>query len=404
VVTRTPRFDLEVDASSTATAMRLAELALAEEPITPQVADALLADLKLPVTVRGLREIVSLGHRAEGTDREVQKSARLLAEGRFREAADPRSVRPGAGLAVLVCDARYALYALGQPTPPERMPAMAEEGPAILCWREGSDRSYLVLRYNSPAERREAAATLIAILDLLPNRQMLVGDLHQHSNRSDGTGDPEEMFFETVSHFTDFHTLTDHNTVAGAQAIAQELPSWGMDYPFFVGEEVTLDDAHMVAVDPNGLVDWKGDPMAVLKRIHDSGAVAILAHPDFPTSAFQDVFHRNPFARPEMNAFQHNPQWYADWKRKGTIPPMVEVTDTHDMSLAMPTRAIVFAHEATTASIKQALFDGNCCAWTPDGPKGPDRITRVVWALISDREYYEDQQLRRMAARVLQLK
>jgi hypothetical protein len=396
VLARTSRFDLDVAAPTTQAALRLAELALEETPITPLVADEILACLKPPVRVRGIRDLVNAASAAPTLLPAIKQSAALVAEGQFDDAAKAAS---GAALA---CDAGRALYAVGTQAPPDKAPPLPDKGPAIACWSEGPERRYLLLQYDSPAARREAAATLTAILDLLPGRQMLVGDLHQHSNVSDGTGDPQEMFFQTVSHFTDFHALTDHDTITGAQAIAADLPSWGLDYPFLIGEEVTRDFAHIVAIDPAATVDPKGEPNEVVKRIHDSGAVAILAHPwDTP---FQKTYRKNPFAQPKMDAFQYNPEWYAEWQRKGSIPPMVEVTDTHDMSLAWPYRAIVFAEQAAPASIKKALLEGNCCAWTPIGPKGPDRITRVVWALISDREYYEEQQLARLVQRATALK
>lgn len=401
VRTHTSRFDLEVDAPNEQAAIRLAEMALTEEPITPQAAESLFAALEPPVTVTGIQSLMNLVSQAGPLTPALKRSASLLAEGRFDDAVKAMQTAPPVSAAVIGCDGRRTLYALMTRTPPDKTPFVPGKGSAIACWSEGADRHYLLLQYDGEPGRREAAATVIAMLDLLPGRQMLVGDLHQHSNVSDGMGDPEEMFFQTVSHFTDFHALTDHNTTRGADAIAKALPSWGIDYPFLVGEEVTEDYAHIVAIDPAAEVDWRGEPMEVLKRIHDSGAVAILAHPW--STKFQEIFHKNPFARPEMNAFQYNGDWYADWKRKGTVPPMVEVTDTHDMSLAWPYRGIVLAEAATPAGIKQALLAGNCCAWTPTGPRGPEAITRIVWALMSDREYYEGQQLRRMAQRVMTL-
>jgi hypothetical protein len=401
VRTHTSRFDLEVDAPNEQAAIRLAEMALTEAPITPQAAESLFAALEPPVSVTGIQSLMSTISQAGPLMPALKRSASLVAEGRFDDAVKAMQVATPPLAAVIGCDGRRTLYALMTRMPPEKPPFVSGKGSAIASWSEGPNQHYLLLQYDSEAARRDAAATLIAILDLLPGRQMLVGDLHQHSNVSDGMGDPEEMFFQTVSHFTDFHSLTDHNTIRGAEAVAKELPSWGIDYPFFVGEEVTEDYAHIVAIDPAAEIDWRGEPMEVLKRIHDSGAVAILAHPW--DTKFQETFHKNPLARAEMNAFQYNPDWYAEWKRKGTIPPMVEVTDTHDMSLSWPYRGIVFAEAAAPASIKQALLAGKCCAWTPSGPKGPDAVTRVVWALISDRQYYEGQQLRRLAQRVTTL-
>jgi len=396
---RTSQFSLDIDAPSESAAIGLMAMALKNEPVTPRVVDSILADLRPPVAVRGLRGLM----RAVGASGELlsmlKRSAALAADGRFAEARSALDGTPAA--AVVDCNSLHTLYALGTRNVPNRAPILPAGRAAIVCWSEGPGRTYVLVRYDGPAARREAALTLVALLDLLPGRQMLVGDVHQHSNISDGMGEPQEMFFQTVSHFTDFHALTDHNTIRGAEAIAKELPSWGLRYPFLIGEEVTTDFAHIPAIGPNGEVSPKGEPMEVLKRIHDSGAVAILAHPW--STSFQDVFRRDPFARREMTAFQYNPAWYAAWKRNGAIPPMVEVTDTHDMSLAWPYRAIVFPNEVTPAGIKQALFDGDCCAWTPGGPRGSERVTRVVWALMSDRQYYEGQQLRRLAQRVMEL-
>ena len=67
--------------------------------------------------------------------------------------------------------------------------------------------------------------------------------------------------------------------------------------------------------------------------------------------------------------------------------------------------AVVSRSRASQEAIDGASCrdDIHCCAWTPVGPKGPDRVTLVVWALMADREYYEQQQLARLARRVVEL-
>lgn len=86
------------------------------------------------------------------------------------------------------------------------------------------------------------------------------GDLHLHSNASDGTRTPAEVIAEAVSRGLAYVALTDHDTVAGIAAAAAEvkrLQDAGMAVPVFIpGVELSVhfdgQEIHLLAYFPAG--------------------------------------------------------------------------------------------------------------------------------------------------------
>ena len=111
---------------------------------------------------------------------------------------------------------------------------------------------------------------------------------------------PEEVYERARRRGMDFVTITDHDTIAGALAIA-ELPGT------FVSEELTASfrgesqQVHVLCLgitpdDHGRLQERRHDVEAVAEYLHDRGIACALAHPFFAVAALD--LHPADFDRP----------------------------------------------------------------------------------------------------------
>ena len=62
----------------------------------------------------------------------------------------------------------------------------------------------------------------------LTRKASLVGDLHMHSNRSDGSLDLEKMFFIAAKSELDFLSITDHNFLSSSSELFELGKKYGI--------------------------------------------------------------------------------------------------------------------------------------------------------------------------------
>ena len=112
------------------------------------------------------------------------------------------------------------------------------------------------------------------------------GDLHLHTDHSDGQRDPSEMVTAARDSGLDFIVSTDHNTNS-ANRVWPQCPTG----PLLVipGEEVTTRHGHWLAVglSPRAWVDWRYAPRdGVFPRfaaeVRAAGGLVVAAHPAVP--------------------------------------------------------------------------------------------------------------------------
>jgi hypothetical protein len=114
------------------------------------------------------------------------------------------------------------------------------------------------------------------------------GNLHTHSNRSDGDSPPAEVYGWYRTHGYDFIAVTDHNTFTNPVEFVTE------PHPEFLvigGEEVTMRGAgrevHMNALCtrrnvPGGIFSSAGEALAHgVLEIRTAGGIALINHPNF---------------------------------------------------------------------------------------------------------------------------
>jgi len=109
------------------------------------------------------------------------------------------------------------------------------------------------------------------------NYYVLLDDFHMHIVYSDGSGTSYQMVKTTREAGYDFVAITDHGTTLGALEASQEVEKNGIQIIIIIGEEVTTDWGHLLALDINQVVS--GLVNETFKEIHDQGGYAVPAHP-----------------------------------------------------------------------------------------------------------------------------
>lgn len=103
------------------------------------------------------------------------------------------------------------------------------------------------------------------------------GELHLHTNHSDGKAPLWEMVAAAKERGLDFIVLSDHNTVSAHADIA------AMEFPIIPGMELTTYYGHAVAMGVRSFIDWREPADSTLSRpireVHAQGGLFSIAHP-----------------------------------------------------------------------------------------------------------------------------
>src|SRR5581483_3952603 len=108
------------------------------------------------------------------------------------------------------------------------------------------------------------------------------GDLHAHTNHSDGHWSLPELAESARTYGLDFIALTDHNTITGLPEIAK---SAGDDLLIIPGMEVTTFNGHAVSLGTEHWIDWQTDHNGrtintIAEQVRAEGGVFVVVHPD----------------------------------------------------------------------------------------------------------------------------
>ena len=115
-------------------------------------------------------------------------------------------------------------------------------------------------------------------------RRWLRGELHLHSEHSDGRWTTGEMAALSRGRNLDFMFLTDHNTTTGVDVLRAQV---GDAVAVLPGIELTTYAGHALALGADRWVDWRtghegrtANDMA--RSVRDAGSFLVIAHPDAP--------------------------------------------------------------------------------------------------------------------------
>jgi hypothetical protein len=220
---------------------------------------------------------------------------------------------------------------------------------------------------------------------------VLAGDLHVHSFPGDGALAPWDIAHEARRRRLDFIGLTNHNAMLSWHLL-QALP-WVPKTPGVIllpSVEVTSVGFHIAAIGMTSPVDWRGDPVAVIARIHAEGGLAIGAHPISVTGAFPefdaqavDALDGVEAAHPEMMMDDaHMAAFHAFYAAAGARHPSIAAigsSDFHTMSPLGLCHTYAFVRAATIDGILEAIRAGRTVACDAHGNAyGPAQLVSLV--------------------------
>jgi predicted metal-dependent phosphoesterase TrpH len=105
------------------------------------------------------------------------------------------------------------------------------------------------------------------------------GDLHIHTNFSDGADSPHDVLRWAERKRLDVIAITDHDTIEGALVAAQLARESRSNPDVIVGEEVSSADGHILGLFLTTRVPPGLSAEETVAAIHEQGGLAVAAHP-----------------------------------------------------------------------------------------------------------------------------
>lgn len=220
------------------------------------------------------------------------------------------------------------------------------------------------------------------------------GDLHAHSTSSDGNLSPVGMVLESMYCFMDFFALTDHNTIDGAMKVSKILSEYGFDYTFLVGEEITTKNFHFNAYPLEKVIPWDLPAEQIIQLAHQQQAIIQWNHPGWTNSEWEMSRIDSPLTDTGLDAWEHIPFHYYDWKKQDISPALIGSTDTHDGTFSKPERTIIYSNKISAKDIVDAIKEKRCLIFSPSAESdvmyGETNIIGEAWDIL-----VEGQQLKK---------
>ncbi len=112
----------------------------------------------------------------------------------------------------------------------------------------------------------------------LAGARWLRGNLHTHTNHSDGARPPQEVIDDYASRGYEFLMLSDHDRFTSAQDYAG-LENRGLI--LIPGNEITANGPHLLHVHAGSLVPPDADRQKVIDQARESGGFIVVNHPNW---------------------------------------------------------------------------------------------------------------------------
>lgn len=185
------------------------------------------------------------------------------------------------------------------------------------------------------------------------------GDLHAHSEHSDGANTVDEIVAYTRQVGLDYFALTDHNTISHWDALARLNDGAPLLIP---GEEITMYGGHANVWGLEDWIDFRGsDSDRVRALVEDAqrrGSLFSINHPDSPI----------PWLHPAVRGYEAIEVWNAPW-RWFNEPALLRWTAHLDAGERMVAVGGSDSHCVPPAKMTQPNGPGEPCTWVyVEGP------------------------------------
>jgi hypothetical protein len=185
------------------------------------------------------------------------------------------------------------------------------------------------------------------------------GDLHAHSEHSDGANTVEEIVNYCRSIGLDYFALTDHNTISHWD----ELSRLNDRLPLLIpGEEITMYGGHANVWGLDDWIDFRGSDADRVQRLVEAanarGSMFSINHPDSPI----------PWKHPSVRSYQAVEVWNAPW-RWFNEPALLRWEDHLKRGERMIAVGGSDSHCVPPAKMTQPNGPGEPCTWVyVEGP------------------------------------
>lgn len=258
-----------------------------------------------------------------------------------------------------------------------------------------------------------AAAVVVGTLaDNVPTRSprrageyfVLEGDFHVHAFPGDGALAPWTLRDAAARNGLDVFAVTNHNRTFTSR-FAQWMAARSNGPIIIAGQEITNPSYHLIAVGIEHTVNADQPAKGAIADVHAQGGVAIAAHPTPKFHGYDDdatvtELDGTEAAHPVDDV--SNQQLFADFferarRLKPTMAP-IGSSDFHVSPQLAGCRTFVFAREATTAGVIDAIRSGRTIAVDEGGrlygdpqliellgpaPLGERRDDNAAWRRVS---------------------
>jgi hypothetical protein len=196
------------------------------------------------------------------------------------------------------------------------------------------------------------------------------GDLHAHSEHSDGANTVDEIVDYTRRAGLDYFALTDHNTISHWDDLARL--NTGSRPLLIPGEEITMYGGHANVWGLGGWIDFRGsDDERVARLVEDvnrRGSMFSINHPDSPI----------PWLHPGVRSYQAIEVWNAPW-RWFNEPALLRWEQHLKEGQRMVAVGGSDSHCVPPANMTQPNGPGEPCTWVHvEGPLMQEAVLEAV--------------------------
>lgn len=197
-----------------------------------------------------------------------------------------------------------------------------------------------------------------------PSQVLWRGDLHMHTNVSDGNNSYEEMVQRALELQLDFIAITDHGAfirMSNGNFFGDEVIKRCQTETRLLcipGEEVT-GRVHLLALGIRETVDRFQSPQDQVKEIHRQGGLAIAAHPYDGSWTEDELIHSGLDAMECARGTKEQNQRQWQLSEEYNIP-CVYNSDAHDVAALGETYNVCSVPINSLADLKAALIGKKC--------------------------------------------
>lgn len=211
-------------------------------------------------------------------------------------------------------------------------------------------------------------------------------DLHIHTSCSDGAASPRQMAETLAKSGLAVAAITDHDTVAGALRVREELCGDGPE--IVAGAEISTADGHLLALYVEEDVPPDLSAAETVGLIHEQGGLAIAAHPYFPFFGLGDLAARLDFDAVEVANGTPLGEVANRQARRRLGPRAAAVvggSDAHQVAAVGHVRTVFPGR--TAADLREAIEAGQArpaFEWGRHLVIAPALLARIAWVTLRD--------------------